>query len=77
VDEVRTAQFSRTAVVGGALREVPGSLVHAKSMGSIQTACGQTTTTWFKFWDHAFDPTIHDACPACTTTLAAYWKRVG
>ena len=72
-----TAQFATTKIVRGEARRVAASEVHAKWRGSLQTACGQTATTWFKFWDQPFDPSLQDACPACTSAVVASWARHG
>ncbi|PUA80126.1 hypothetical protein [Nocardioides currus] len=65
-----TATFTETRRVGGEWRQVPASRVHAKTMGSTVTLCGQSTLSWFKFWDIAFVTVQSDRCPQCTDALA-------
>lgn len=52
----------------GPLRH-PGSLVHAKEMGTAFTVCGQYCSGWFKFWDRPFDLGVADRCPECVAVL--------
>lgn len=66
-----TARFSRSQQVGGHLRREPASRVHAKTMGTTVTLCGQSALSWFKFWDIAFVTVRADRCPACNNALAS------
>jgi hypothetical protein len=61
-----TACFSRTRQVDGRSVSVPASQVHAKTMGTTTTLCGQSALSWFKFWDIPFVRVRADRCPRCT-----------
>jgi hypothetical protein len=46
----------------------PLGVVHAKCMGTTMTACGMSSSSWKKFWDHPFDAVVRPGatvCPAC------------
>jgi hypothetical protein len=60
-----TATFWEDRDVRGSTLSRPASLVHAKRMGTIVTACGLPTTSWRKFYDLPFPVATGDNCPAC------------
>lgn len=39
---------------------------HARQIGSLQTACGQSAVTWRYFWTLSFDQAGASACPECS-----------
>jgi hypothetical protein len=44
-------------------------LVHAKSLGTTSSACGQDTSAWKKHWA-AFDAVaVEQACPRCVAVV--------
>lgn len=43
----------------------PSQLVHAKEMGTLLTACGQISTSWFKYWEQPFVPGAPGRCSKC------------
>ena len=65
-----TSCFSRTQLIRGQVRREPASQVHAKTMGTTVTLCGQSALSWFKFWDIAFVTVRGDRCPDCTNAVA-------
>lgn len=64
-----TANFARTRFDAGGERRLPASEVHAKVMGTTTTLCGQSTLSWFKFWDVPFVSAAGTRCNACSTAL--------
>lgn len=47
-----------------------GALVHAKTMGTLTSACGLTTSSWTKLWDIPFLVTpAARQCPHCRTIV--------
>jgi hypothetical protein len=72
-----TAQFGTSSLVNGELHRRPSSVAHAKVMGSIQTFCGLSTLSWFKFWDMSFLTFPGERCAACRMAVAARVQSVG
>jgi hypothetical protein len=70
-----TAQFANTKLVSGELIREPASLVHAKVMGTTLTHCGESTLSWFKFWDQPFDQVRSDRCASCASCAAIVTGR--
>lgn len=66
-----TARFSRMQQAGGHVRREPASQVHAKTMGTTVTLCGQSALSWFKFWDIDFMTVRAGRCPDCTSAVAS------
>ena len=64
-----TATFSRFGSAPGGERRLPASQVHAKTMGTTTTLCGESTLSWYKFWDLAFASVLDDRCPQCAMAL--------
>jgi hypothetical protein len=69
-----TARFSHAQIASGHAGRGPQSLVHAKTMGTMSTLCGQSTFSWFKFWDLAFTSVRLDRCPSCSSALVATYR---
>ena len=67
-----TAQFANTKLVSGEVIREPGSLAHAKVVGTTLTLCGESTVTWFKFWDRPFDQVRSERCPACVAIVTSH-----
>lgn len=44
----------------------PYGLWHARTIGSLQTACGMPAVTWHYFWSLRFHQAGARACPDCT-----------
>lgn len=53
----------------------PTSLVHAKAMGSISTACGLPVGNWPRFYHLAFPPRSGEVCAACVAAGQAARRR--
>lgn len=70
-----TAKFAKTRLSRAELIQLPTSEVHAKEMGTLLTVCGQTTSSWFKFWDLPFNQVERDRCPSCEQLLIARGLR--
>ena len=51
--------------VAGEMNRVPASVVHAKTMGTMHTLCGQATLNWVKFWSLPFAEAPAERCIAC------------
>lgn len=43
----------------------PSRLIHAKEMGTLLTACGLISTSWFKYWEQPFVPGAPGRCSKC------------
>lgn len=41
------------------------SAIHAKEMGTTQTACGVDASSWSKQWTTPFNPYLPNACARC------------
>ncbi len=41
------------------------SVLHAKTMGTLFTACGRDASTWFKSWETPFHSARGPRCPEC------------
>ena len=65
-----TSPFARTVLDSGQTAHVPGSEVHAKTMGTTTTLCGRPATTWPKFWDLPFGASRGPRCPDCSAAVA-------
>jgi hypothetical protein len=66
-----TAPFAKSKVVSDGFVMEPTSTVHAKEMGTTLTLCGQSSTTWFKFWDIPFRDVRRNRCATCVEQFAA------
>lgn len=64
-----TARFSQAQLAAGHAGQGPESLVHAKTMGTMATLCGESTLSWFMFWDLAFTNVRLDRCPMCSSAI--------
>lgn len=64
-----TARYPHAQLVAGQVGTGPASLVHAKTMGTMTTLCGESAFSWFKFWDLAFVNVRVDRCPRCMSAL--------
>lgn len=51
----------------GVVERVPNGVIHAKRIGTSQTACGETAVSWQVFWSTVFPDGSAGAvnCPAC------------
>lgn len=47
----------------------PWGTRHARTVGAIWTACGQTATDWPIFWDIPFRPGDPGSCPQCVEVI--------
>jgi hypothetical protein len=55
------------ANVGGA---DPGrAVIHAKTFGTLATACGMYADTWQKHWDVPFRANLPGACSECASQV--------
>lgn len=52
---VTSQEYSWTRERGRFLR-APGSVAHAKAVGSLLTACGKRCDSWQKFWHLSYRP---------------------
>lgn len=43
--------------------------VHAKEMGTTQTACGLDATSWQKLWGQRFSTSATEACQQCVRVV--------
>lgn len=59
------AHTLRRVEVEGVRVELPASLVHAKRMGAVVTACGLSTMSWPKLFGLRFPLPRTAACPEC------------
>ncbi|WP_133241151.1 hypothetical protein [Nocardioides gansuensis] len=64
-----TSPFWSTTLQEGRLQREPTLQVHAKTMGTAKTLCGQSTLSWAKFWDVSFATVRTDRCPRCIEAL--------
>lgn len=71
-----TARFSQVQLAAGCAGQGVESLVHAKTMGTMATLCGESTFSWFKFWDLAFTTVRLNRCPVCSSAMVE-GSRVG
>lgn len=55
------------------MERVPNGLVHAKRIGTSQTACGETAVSWQVFWAISFPDASAGAvnCRACVAVVRA------
>lgn len=44
---------------------MPTSTIHAKEMGTLTTACGLRSDSWFKFWAEEFPMPGTEVCQEC------------
>jgi len=51
-------------------RRVARSLAHAKTVGTVLTACGLRASSWEKLWGCAFPPDEGDICQQCVRIVA-------
>lgn len=65
-----TSAFSQTQPAEGQLRRRPASKVHAKTMGTTVALCGQSTLSWFKYWDIPFVTVRSERCYECISAVA-------
>lgn len=49
----------------------PGSLTHAKEMGTRVTACGLNCDTWVKLWGQSFPMLLERSCPECLVLVGS------
>lgn len=48
---------------------VEATMIHAKNVGTVTTACGRDTSTWHKHWE-TFNPAVmSNACPRCVEAV--------
>lgn len=47
------------------------TLIHAKKLGTVLSACGQSTTSWFKHWEPFRVVGGHRVCGSCVRAVAA------
>ena len=64
------SSFSRWEEVDHELVLVPASVMHAKEMGSLSTACGISCETWNKWWERPFSQHEEARCEDCATVIA-------
>ena len=50
------------------------SVMHAKEMGTLQTACGVPALTWAKLWDQPFETVRGERCPRCVAILVERFR---
>jgi len=72
-----TSAFWTTTLQGGRLQREPSAEVHAKTLGTTTTLCGQSTLSWSKFWHISFAAVRHDRCPQCSDVLVGRAEPVG
>lgn len=65
------AQFARYDRSSEITVLMPTSLIHAKEMGTLTTACGLRSDTWFKFWAEDFPMPRTDVCQECRHVACA------
>lgn len=66
-----TSPFWSMTLQEGRVQREPSLQVHAKTMGTTKTLCGQSTLSWVKFWDVSFSTVRTDRCPRCIEVLIA------
>lgn len=49
----------------------PGSLTHAKEMGTARTACGLNCGTWVKWWERPFPMPSAPTCRTCLEVVVS------
>ncbi|AIY19296.1 hypothetical protein GUY44_02830 [Pimelobacter simplex] len=54
---------------------VPTSTIHAKEMGTLTTACGQRSDSWFKFWAEDFPMPGAEPCRDCWHVVRSTPRR--
>lgn len=59
------AEFSRWERRTRDSVKVPLSILHAKEMGTLKTACGIPCETWAKWWGRPFASGSEGLCPSC------------
>lgn len=64
-----TARFPQERLAAMQVGQGNASLVHAKTMGTMTTLCGESTFSWFKFWDMAFTNVLLERCPQCSSAF--------
>lgn len=64
-----TSQLAEPRLVDGRPEERPASLIHAKRMGSMLTACGTPATTWPRFFGLAFPAVGGVVCRDCLNAV--------
>lgn len=57
--------------------DLPASLVHAKRMGAVVTACGLSTVSWPKLFGLRFPLPRTAACPECVEIVTPLRVRGG
>ncbi len=64
-----TARHSVFQAAGDEPARVPQAQWHARQVGSLHTACGQSAVTWPIFWMLEFAAAGAAACPECLTVV--------
>jgi hypothetical protein len=49
--------------------DVGHAVFHAKTFGTVATACGMYADTWQKYWDVPFRANLPGACSACVSQV--------
>lgn len=65
------AMFARWVEEGPYLRPVPSSMLHAKEMGTLATACGLPCETWPKWFERPFPTGGDPVCRTCEAIASA------
>lgn len=60
------AQYSAWRLEENEAVRVPLSLLHAKQMGTMSTACGLPCDSWHRWWDRPFPPGDEGVCASCS-----------
>lgn len=72
-----TTQFVRRGPGTPGEDSRPESVLHAKTMGTLFTACGRDASTWFKAWEIPFSSARGSRCPECIAITEAAAIGVG
>lgn len=72
-----TSAFWTTTLQEGRPCREPSAQVHAKTLGTTTTLCGQSTLSWSKFWHISFASVRHDRCPQCSDALIGRDRPTG
>lgn len=67
--------FTETRVEAGEVLRWPRSTAHAKTVGSLHTACGRHVATWPRLYHVPFPTPAVDNCPECLAATAASRTR--
>ena len=52
------------------LQARPGTVIHAKGMGTTHTLCGLDASAWTKLWEYKFPEAGPDLCDLCSLEVA-------